>query len=303
VFYEYRIIAMGAQGPVSTSQPVQYLAPPFTTVTNLTLTGTSTRADLGWTAAYGVAGYQVGRRTIKPDGSIGSQGQLTTQPLAAPGFSDPTVLATELYEYQVVSVTPDGATWPSNWIRYIAPAAPVATIAGAGDRVILTWTSTGTATGYHVGRYALDQTGKRTSGGQLTTTPVVADNYADAVPVPALYEYQVIAVLPDGSRVPSSSVTIGMPAFTTPVGVTAAAIGARGVVAWYPALSVTGYQIWRRFIDPVGRASQPVQLGTVPPGGTGWLDLLPDLRSSVEYQVIGLSTDGRSWPSAWVRGR
>jgi hypothetical protein len=29
---------------------------------------------------------------------------------------------------------------------------------------------------------------------------------------------------------------------------------------------------------------------------------LADAKSYVEYQVIGVSSDGRTWPSPWVRG-
>jgi hypothetical protein len=174
----------------------------------------------------------------------------------------------ELYQYQVVSVTPDGTSWPSGWVRYVPPAPPVVSLAGAGDRVILSWTQTSGAAGYQVARYLLDQTGRRSSGGQITGSPVAADTYTDGLPSPALYEYQVVAVLPDGSTVPSLPVFYPAPAFATPLGVGGAA-----------------------------------QVAVVPAGGTVWLDALPDATSRVEYQVIGLSKDGRSWPSAWVLGR
>jgi hypothetical protein len=36
--------------------------------------------------------------------------------------------------------------------------------------------------------------------------------------------------------------------------------------------------------------------------GTFRLDGLSDAKSYVEYPVIGVSSDGRAWPSPWVRG-
>ncbi len=310
VVFEYQVSA-NASGRTYPSAPVQYVAPPFTTVTTLAVTGSGTRADLAWAAAYGVVGYQVWRRTIQRDGSTSNLGQLTAQPLAAPGFVDPTLVLGELYEYQVASLTADGLTWPSGWVRYSAPAppvapplvAPVVAIGGAADRVILTWTFTAGATGYQVSRYLLNQTGQRTTGGQLTPSALAADNYTDALPAPGLYEYQVTAVLPDGSLLPSQRMTYPAPAFTTPLGVAAAAVGLRGVVAWYPALGVTGFQVWRRFPDPYGKVTLATQVASVPATGTVWLDGLPDATSMVEYQVVGVSADGRTWPSAWVRGR
>ncbi len=303
VLYEYQVSAVGADGTLYPGAPVQYAAPAFTTVTNLSVTGTASQANVAWTAAFGVAGYQVWRRTVQHDGTTGAPGQRTAQLLPASGFADPSLVPGELYEYQVVSVTPDGTGWPSSWVRYVPPTPPVVSLGGAGDRVILNWTRTSGAVGYQIARYALDQTGRRASGGPITGSPVAADTYTDGLPSPALYQYQVVAVLADGSTIGSEPVSYPAPAFTTPLGVGAAAVGLRGVVTWNAGPGVTGYQVWRRFVDPVGRVSAATQVAVVPPGGTVWLDTLPDATSRVEYQVIGLSKDGRSWPSAWVLGR
>ncbi len=302
--YEYRIDATARTGTVS-SAPVRYATPAFTTATNVAVSGASSQATVSWAAAMSVTGYNVWRRTVKTDGSVADLSQRTPAPIAATSFADALPALGTTYEYQVVSADPSGATYPSTWVRYSAPAAatpPVVTVVGAGDKATLSWTATAGAVGYSLSRAPIDAMGRLGPAVMLTQGTLAALTFTDALPAPGTpYGYTVTAVMPDMSTVKSPNVPYFTPAYTTPGNVLAAGAGGKVGVTWCAAWAVAGYVVWRRTVRTDGTTADLTQLTPRPIPTPGFVDAIPTPGLIYEYQVVGVGLDGRLWPAPWAR--
>jgi len=308
VLYEYRVDAGLRMGTVS-SAPVSYPAPPFTTPTNVAITGSGVQANVVWAPAAGVSGYQVWRRTLRRDGSVFELGQRTTTPTPSPSFADVIPRLGEIYEYQIVSIDPTGVTWPSGWAKYDAPPLtlpppppPVVTIVGTGDRASLSWTATAGAIGYTVSRAQLNSSGQAGSLVQLTPGPMPAIGFTDALPAPSTrFQYAVTAVMPDMSLVAAPGVVFDAPPYSTPGNITVAGAGGRVGITWCAASGVMGYIVWRRTAQTDGSIRDLSQRMPQPLPAASFIDVLPTPGLMYEFQVVAVGLDGRLWPSAWVR--
>lgn len=308
VRYEYRVDAVLRGGALVASAPVTYAAPPYSTATNLSVkgvaTGTTAQTTLTWTAATNVVGYHVFRRWTRKDGSVAEHIQRTTAPIAVTSFADVIPQLGEMYDYQVVSIDPTGATYPSDWVIITVAAplvAPVVTIVGAGDKANLSWGAT-VAPYYTITRAALDAAGRPTEKPLQVARMTNATSFSDPLPNPGTgYRYQVIPITAEGLMGPPAELDFLAAAYTTPGNVTVAGAGGRVGIAWCVGSGTAGHFVMRRVVNPDGTTTSPVQVSPRLANTSSYVDALPTAGLVYEYQVVGLGMDMRQWASAWVR--
>lgn len=118
--HRYTVVARGFDGnPIVSSNATTFTVASYLTPVGIIATGGGGRVSLSWRAANGVAGYQVNRRTVRPDGTTfdaatPSKMQGTTD------FVDVIPTPGLVYEYQIVGIGRDYRLWPSAWVRFTA---------------------------------------------------------------------------------------------------------------------------------------------------------------------------------------
>lgn len=120
VMLRYTVTAMDYGGnPLVSSAGVSFTAAAFTTPVGIVAAGGGGKVSLSWRPAHGVVGYQVVRRTVRPDGAV-TDLQVVNKMLNATDFVDTLPTPGLTYEYQVVGIAPDGRLSPSAWLRFVA---------------------------------------------------------------------------------------------------------------------------------------------------------------------------------------
>ena len=308
VLYEYRVDAVLRIGSTVSSNPVRYAAPAFTTPTNVTVTGANMQATVSWAPAAGVSGYNVWRREVHNDGSVGGLLQRTGTPVTGTTFNDALPVLGVPYEYQVIAFDPSGANWPSTWTRYAAPApvaltAPTVAIAGAGDKALVQWSPVTGAASYRVSRVQLDVKGVPMGSATPLAPGPTGLALTDILPAPSVaYGYSVTAVSADmSSSATSPLVTFMSPPFMTPGTIVAAGGGGKVGLTWCAVSAVAGYQVWRRTLRTDGSTADLSQRTSQMVQTPSFVDVISTANSIYEYQVVAVGLDGRLWPSAWSR--
>jgi len=295
--YEYRVDAV-TRMDISAGPVVQYTSPPFTTPTNVVVTGAGSQVTLSWAPAIAVSGYHV----IRYDPN---RTQRTQFPITATTFVDAIPVLGTMYGYEVLSVDATGAMATSQRVDYKSPLViipPAVTILGTGDRATLTWTATAGALWYDVMRQVFDQNGQPLGSPKPLASRIAGLSFTDALPGPGTpLSYTVVAVGGDGNPITTSTaVSFTAAPYTTPGGLVAAGGGGKVSLSWRAASGITGYYVARRTVRPdgsVGDLVAPARLINT----TDFVDTIPTPGLIYEYQVVGVGVDGRTWPSEWVR--
>jgi len=116
----YTVTAVAANSATGPAKTLIYLTPQYTTPVGVTVAGAGGQVAISWCLTTGMAGYEIWRRTVNPDGSVTAPMERTRGGMGISSWTDKLPTPGLIYEFQVVAVGMDYRRWPSAWVRYAA---------------------------------------------------------------------------------------------------------------------------------------------------------------------------------------
>ncbi len=257
------------------------------TPAGLAASAANTQVNLTWSASSGATAYYVERSTT----TGGPYTQIATP--TGTSYADNNVTNGTKYYYVVSAYNSYGQSASSSEVSATPtapppPGAPGGLQATAGNaQVILSWTASTGATGYHVKR------GTKTGGPYAQVSAPTSTNFTDTgLTNAATYYYVVSALNASGESADSSeaSATPSAPAAppATPAGLTATAGNAQVSLTWTASAGATSYHVKRSTSSggPYTQVAAPTTASDVDTGLTN--------QTTYYYVVSGLNAVGES---------
>jgi hypothetical protein len=116
----YTVTAIAANYSTGPATKLVYVTPQFMTPAGVTVAGAGGQVAVVWCPTSGVAGYEVWRRTVNPDGTVTAPLQRSRAAMGITDFIDKLPTPGLTYEFQVVALGMDYRRWPSAWVRHDA---------------------------------------------------------------------------------------------------------------------------------------------------------------------------------------
>jgi fibronectin type 3 domain-containing protein len=258
--------------------------------TGLAAVAGNAQVALNWTGSSGATGYYVKRSTT----TGGPYTQIATQ--AATSDTDTGLSNGTKYFYVVSAYNSAGQSANSAEVNatpvLAAPAAPTGLAAAAGNaQASLSWTTSATATSYHVKRSTV-------SAAETQISAPTSTSYTDTGLSNGVKYFYVVSAVNSGGESPNSSEVSATPVApvnppAAPAGLQATGGNAQVSLSWNTSAGAASYNVKRSTTN-----GGPYSTTVASPSATNYTDTTVTNGTTYYYVVSAVNTAGQSANSA-----